>query len=98
MLNTGQILKKKLGTQLNLTCWFDGIPMPNVTWLVNGSFLDNNLLLSSVGTEENALLLHFPSIKLTDFGIYSCRGYNGFGSVAFSNVTLIVISKQYSII
>ena len=97
ILSTAPIVQKTLGSQLNLTCWFDGIPTPNITWLVNGSMLNSSLPHLSVSFEGNSVSLQFVTIKLTDIGIYSCRGYNGFGSIVFSNVTIIVQSKQCNI-
>ncbi|KAM5147900.1 hemicentin-1 [Mantella aurantiaca] len=60
-----------------LECTADGVPLPRISWRKNGAILDENnerYTLVESGT------LYFPSVNVTDSGLYSCLAANAAGS------------------
>ena len=78
-----------VGSNLILSCTFEGVPAPVATWTVNGSDLDvdgNERL--SVQTNESSTQLMFTPIMGGDNGLYACAVDNGIASPSVSTVTV----------
>ena len=78
-------------TTLNLYCVFDANPIPNITWLFNGTELLIAPPRLSVNMTGSVSVLHFSLLEGSDTGEYSCIAGNGIGSPATSENALVIV-------
>ena len=79
------------GTHFELVCTFTGIPVPDISWVKDGSvFLlgEGRRVINSTGRSQ----LEINSLTLSDAGVYSCSVTNIAGNVTRS-VSLKVIGE-----
>lgn len=82
----GENITQEEGGSLSLNCTADGLPLPNIVWLLNGSLINTNLQqrLSLLTLKTNSTyrenvphaitsVLTFSDLKLRDSGEYVCR-------------------------
>jgi len=79
-------MKVAEGEQVKLNCDISGSPTPNISWWLNETPLASNAKYSIIGNS-----LEFKN-ALTDSGMYSCMGTNGFGTASI-NFTILAMSK-----
>ena len=74
----------RLGSDLVLSCSFDGLPTPTVQWLHNGTTLSNGDDGVNI-TSGNISILQVSDLKRSSGGVYSCKGSNiiGFNRLEF---------------
>lgn len=72
---------------VELSCEIGGKPEPDISWHANGNQLTERFKLSS----DNKTLTF--EAHLSDSGIYSCTGVNGFGSTTM-NFTVLVLGMN----
>lgn len=80
------------GSNLTLSCSISGAPLPNITWLVNGSEIDvdsNNRLTASV--DEDSAQLQFEPVTDHDAGSYQCSAYNSIGNSSLSHSSINIV-------
>ena len=83
------------GSSFTLSCTFEGVPAPNVTWIVNGSALDvNGNDRLSVQTSNGVTALIFAPIMDGDNGLYQCAVDNTIGSPSVSTSVYVTVQGK----
>lgn len=85
--SNGLLLKVREGENVTLNCQIQANPPPTISWFENDKPLAKSNLIKDHDT------LSFKA-HLTDSGVYSCLGVNGFGSLQI-NFTVLVIGKMH---
>ena len=81
------VAKSWIGQRVKLLCLADGGPAPTVTWIKpDGS------KLHSVASYENTIQVNMSGDA--DFGLYTCKADNGFGTAANQTIKIDQISKK----
>ena len=83
------------GSNLNLSCLFEGVPAPNVTWTVNDTEVDvdgNDRL--SVKTSSTFSQLLFSPVMGGDNGLYRCAVDNNIGTPSISNPVNVIVQRE----
>lgn len=78
---TAQILNfqtAQLGSALILSCNFDGVPIPTIQWLHNGTVLTNMEDTVTITGDSNSTL-QLSNLNRNGGGVYSCEAENDLG-------------------
>lgn len=86
-----------VGNQLQLMCNFDGFPIPDVTWTINGENVEDrhnmNVAKNTVDGKD-AYILTVDNFSKDDYGVYTCTGQNSEGS---ANETVKVLGTPQAV-
>ena len=88
------------GEMLSVACIADGFPIPDITWLHNGTVLDNcteelrRIPVVCAEYRDPVSTLLIISAKLNDTGQYTCTAENSVGSSSYS--VFISVQRQTS--
>ena len=83
-----------LGGELVLTCYFDGIPTPSVTWLLNNTEVVNpDADGVTITTENGVTTLMINGLGRDDGGVYSCNFNNSVNTLQVNTTEVLVLSK-----
>ena len=88
-------ISRNPGTNLTLSCVFDGNPTPNITWLIDGRELDiTSLANMSMNVVGHTSMLRFSPIHKAHSGNYSCRADNTFPPTAISAEVSVIVEGE----
>ena len=89
-----------LGRTLTLTCDFDGVPIPDVTWTQNNTIelSDSDPRITTTTTTANAGQSRVATLEITGIdrdggGLYTCRFSNSVGDREFNVSTVLILSE-----
>lgn len=78
----------EIGRLVNIPCVAEGVPMPNITFFVDGSPVELDATVTQAGQ-----FLVITGVEIGDEGMYSCTAQNSAGSITSSPARLIVFRK-----
>ena len=84
------------GSNVVLRCSFDGIPSPNITWLVDGNVIDVDINSRLVAiAENNSAELRFSPVTQSGGGSYQCSAVNIFGNASGqSSIDIVILGES----
>ena len=83
------------GSNLILSCTFEGVPAPVVTWTANGTDLDvdSNERLYVLTNDGSTQLIFIPIVG-GDNGLYACAVNNNIGSPSVSTAIDVIVQGK----
>lgn len=90
-----------IGDSVQLNCSSFAVPLPNITWLMNGSVLDLSMSVQVSSTIEGQFNtfseLTLSQLSFNNTGSYSCMATNELASVqsSTSSSALIIVNSKY---
>ena len=93
-----------LGSNLTLSCDFDGAPIPDVTWIQNNTIElsdSDPRITTTTTTTANAGGSRVATLEITGLdrdggGLYTCRFSNSVGDDEVNVTTVLILSKLMS--
>ena len=87
-----------LGRDLRLSCNFDGVPIPDVTWIQNNTIeLSDSDPRIIITTGNDVSTLQITGTDRNGGGLYTCRSTNSVGSREV-DVTTVMILSEYRLV
>jgi hypothetical protein len=85
-----------LGGDLGLSCFFEGVPTPTVTWVQNGTIQVNESdSRISVASVSGSSTLQITELGRDDGGLYTCSFSNVLGNLDVNVTTVLILSEWF---